>query len=379
MKIARITTHVLEAAIPRPFAYSQGWIDKRVGFLVEVESETGLVGWGEGYGPPRLLAAVIEQAYAPVLIGADALATEAIWARLHNLLRDHGQRGLPIQALSALDIALWDLKGKHFDAPIHQLLGGPVRTKVQAYATGLYRLSDERDKNERLLCQEAKSHLERGFTAMKLKVGFGLDDDLSLIEAISGVIGEDVALMMDANHGYDRIQATQLAQEAEDFGIAWFEEPVAPEDLEGFGEVRGATSIAIAGGEASFTRHDFRAILEARCMDIVQPDTCAAGGLSECKKIADMAWAHGVRYVPHVWGTGVAMAAALHLLAVLPVVAPGLGQAEPLLEADQTPHPFRQVILRDPPRVVDGWAQVPAGPGLGVEIDRDALAKFTVA
>jgi D-galactarolactone cycloisomerase len=141
--------------------------------------------------------------------------------------------------------------------------------------------------------------------------------------------------------------------------------------------VKSALSIPVAGGECEFTRFGFRDVLASRAMDIIQPDTCAAGGLSECKKIADMAEAFGVRYNPHVWGTGIAIAASLQLLAVLPShTPPSLAPLEPMLEFDRTEHPIRQAILTRPIEHIRGIVSVPDGPGLGIEIDREALARY---
>ena len=378
MKITAIRTYPLEAPIDQPFAFSQAWVKKRVGLVVEIETDAGLVGWGEAYGPPMLNAAVIDHAYAPRLIGKDSLAGDAIWEDLYNLLRDHGQRGLAIQALSAIDIALWDLRGKYFGAPVHVLMGGPIRSQVQAYATGLYRRSNDRAENHALLKDEAAGYLAAGFTAMKTKVGFGFEDDIALVEMLRATIGDEVDLFVDANHGCDVVQAKRLARAMEPLNVGWFEEPVAPEDLEGYRQVRAVTSIPIAGGECSFTRHDFARILAAGAVDIIQPDTASCGGLTEAKRIADLAWTRGARYNPHVWGTGIGLAAALQLLAVLPTTAPGFGAHQPLLEYDVTPHPFRQDLLVDPVRVEDGIAYVPDGPGLGIEIKREVLERWRV-
>jgi len=378
MKITAIRAHVLEAPIDQPFAFSQAWVDKRVGLVVEVETDAGVTGWGDGYGPPWALAAVIERSYAPRLIGRSPLAGDALWEELYNALRDHGQRGIAIQALSALDIALWDLRGKHFGAPVHALMGGPIRSEVRAYATGLYRRSDDRTKNHKLLTAEAEGYLAAGFTAMKTKVGFGYDDDIALVTMLRETIGPDVALFVDANHGCDRVQAHRLARAMEPLDIGWFEEPVAPEDIVGYAELRAATTIPIAGGECSFTRHDFHRILEAGAMDILQPDTASCGGLTEAKRIADLAWTHGVRYQPHVWGTGIGLAAAMQLPAVLPTTTPAFGAHQPLLEYDSTPHPFRQDLLVEPIVVADGVATVPQGPGLGIEVRRDVLERWRV-
>lgn len=378
MKITAIRAHVLEAPIAERFAFSQAWVDKRVGLVVEVETDAGLTGWGDGYGPPWALATVIEKYYAPRLIGRSPLAGDALWEELYNSLRDHGQRGVPIQALSAIDIALWDLRGKIFAAPVHVLMGGPVRSSVRAYATGLYRRTDDRTENHRLLVEEARGYLDAGFTAMKTKVGFGFDDDIGLVEMLRETIGGGVELFVDANHGCDRVQAARLARAMEPLDIGWFEEPVEPEDVAGYAELRTRTSIPIAGGECSFTRHDFRRILEAGAMDVIQPDTASCGGLTEAKRIADMAWTHGTRYNPHVWGTGIGLAAAMQLLAVLPTTTPAFGAHQPLLEYDSTPHPFRQDLLVEPVRVEGGVAYVPDGPGLGVEVRREVLDRWRV-
>jgi D-galactarolactone cycloisomerase len=376
MKIKTVRTHVLEAALSQPFAYSRAWYDKRAAMIVEIETEDGLTGWGECYGPARINAAVVDN-MAPWLIGEDPLRTEDIWRKIYAQLRDHGQKGVVIQGLSGIDIALWDIKGKHFGVPVYQLMGGPLRTQVPAYATGLYRRKS--GDPLRYLAEEAAGYVADGFTAVKLKVGFGVDEDAKVTRAVREAIGPEAALMVDANHAFDAVAAIRLGRMIEQYDIGWFEEPVPPEDLQGYRAVKAALSIPIAGGECEFTRYGFREMLTTRAVDVVQPDTCAAGGLSECKKIADMAEAFGVRYNPHVWGTGIAIAASLQLLAVLPTHTPhSLAPLEPMLEFDRTEHPIRQALLTKPIEHERGVVAVPDGPGLGIEIDRNALARFTV-
>ncbi len=197
--------------------------------------------------------------------------------------------------------------------------------------------------------------------------------------AVRKAIGPRIGLMLDANHGYDVLEAIALGRAVADLDIGWFEEPVVPDELDSYLEVRKGQPIPVAGGECEFTRWGFREVFLRRAIDIVQPDTCAAGGLSECKKIADMAAAFGVRYVPHVWGTGIGLAASLQLLAVLPHVPPRLTPREPMLELDRSEHPFRQAILKTPIEAVDGRVTIPTGPGLGIEVDRAALERFRVA
>jgi D-galactarolactone cycloisomerase len=376
MKIKHVRTHILRAALSQPFAYSRAWYDTRTAMVVEIETDDGLIGWGECYGPAPITAAVVA-GMAPLLIGEDPLRIDYLWRKIYSALRDHGQKGVVIEGLSGIDIALWDIKGKHFGVPVHRLLGGGVRNEVRAYATGLYRRKS--GDPMRYLPEEAAGYVAEGFGAVKLKVGFGVEEDAAVTRAVREAIGPDVALMVDANHAYDATAAIRLGRMIERHDIGWFEEPVPPEDIAGYREVKSALSIPIAGGECEFTRFGFRDVLVCRAMDIIQPDTCAAGGLSECKKIADMAEAFGVRYNPHVWGTGIAIAASLQLLAILPShTPPSLAPLEPMLEFDRTEHPLRQAVLTQPIEHAGGIVRVPGGPGLGIEIDRAALARCAV-
>jgi D-galactarolactone cycloisomerase len=257
---------------------------------------------------------------------------------------------------------------------VHLLMGGPIRTEVRAYATGTYRRghADPLD----YIVDEVAGYAREGFPAVKLKIGFGVAEDAALIRACRDAVGPKVGLMLDANHGYDVGEAIELGRRVADCDIGWFEEPVVPEDLAGYAEVRRGQPIPVAGGETWFTRWNFRDVLTARAVDIVQPDICAVGGLSEAKKVADMAAAFGVRCVPHVWGTGVGLATALQLLAVLPHNPPRHTPLEPLLEFDRSEHPFRQAVLTAPIEHVGGVVRVPEGPGLGIAIDRTALERF---
>ena len=374
MKIADVRVHVLEAPLTEPFHWSFNGTRVRTACLVEIVADDGTSGWGECFGPAPLNAAIVI-AYADRLIGTDPLATEAIWQELYGAYRDQGQKGLAISALSGVDIALWDLKGKHFGVPVHQLLGGPLRKSVRAYATGTYRV-DQGNPLEYIVDEVAR-YVEQGFHAVKLKIGFDVDADVALIRAVRRKIGPKPRLMLDANHGFDAVEAIALGRAVADQNIDWFEEPVIPEDLASYRAVRQGQPIPVAGGECEYTRWGFRDVLMTRSMDIIQPDTCAAGGISECKKIADMAAAFGVRYIPHVWGTGVALAASLQLLAVLPHSPLRRTPLEPILEFDRSEHPFRQEVLTHPLEHVGGIVQIPDGPGLGIEINRDALKRFS--
>lgn len=374
MKITAVSTYILQASLSQAAACSRAWYNTRTAMLVEIQTDQGVVGWGECYGPPRITAAVVD-CVAPWLIGKDPMRSDGLWRMIYARLRDHGQKGAVIQGLSGIDIALWDIKGKYFGVPVHQLLGGSQRTEITAYATGLYRRKN--GDPIRYLQEEASGYVAEGFSALKLRVGFGVDEDAAMTRAVREAIGPTVALMVDANHAYDTIAAIRLGRMIEQHDISWFEEPVPPEDIAGYRAVKLALSIPIAGGECEFTRFGFRELFVSHALDIAQPDTCAAGGLSECKKIADMTEAFGIRYNPHVWGTGIAIAASLHLLAVLPPhTPPSLNPIMPMLEFDRTEHPIRQAILVEPIEHAHGIVRVPDGPGLGIEIDRSAMARF---
>lgn len=370
--IRRVTPHVLMAALPEPFAYSQAWYRARGAMLVEIQTEDGVIGWGEAFGPPSLTAAVVAW-FAPLLEGEDALAGEMLWQRLYNALRDHGQRGLAIEALSAVDIALWDIRGQVAGLPIHRLMGGPLRTSVRAYATGFYRR--ERDDHDTYLREEADARLAEGFGAIKLKTGWGIAEDIALTRTMRRHLGPDILMPVDCNHAYDAAAAIRYGNAVADQDVLWFEEPVPPEDIAGYLEVKARQPIAVAGGEASFTRWGFREMIASRAADILQPDVAACGGLSEAKKIADMATAFGLRTNPHVWGTGIALAASLHLLAVIPDNPPGLFPTPPMLEFDRSPHPVRDA-LTPALRLRNGMATIPDSPGLGVSPDLAALERF---
>lgn len=373
MKIVEVRAHVLEAALEETFEWSFNRTSSRASCIVEVRTENGLVGWGECYGPARLNAEVV-RFLAANLVGLDALQLEVIWQRLYNSTRDQGRKGLMVTALSGIDIALWDLKGKIFNAPVSVLLGGPLRTQVRAYATGTYRRGSNPPQD--YIIPEVLGYLSEGFSAVKLKIGYGVEQDAELIRAVRKAIGPHAGLMLDANHGYDVLEAVKLGNMVADQQIDWFEEPVVPEDLHGYCEVRARQPIPVAGGECEFTRWGFRDVLVRGAIDILQPDTCAAGGISECKKIADMANAFGVRYVPHVWGTAIGMAAALQLLAVIPHNPPRHTPVEPWLEFDRSEHPFREAVVNAPFALENGAVQIPAGPGLGIEINEGALKRF---
>ncbi|MCA0939389.1 mandelate racemase/muconate lactonizing enzyme family protein [Yangia mangrovi] len=373
MKITEIRTHLLEHKLETAFESASMRFDRRVHLLVEVICDDGTTGWGECLGPAGPNRAMVE-AYTPWLLGKDPLETEKHWAVLYNALRDQGQRGISVCALSGIDIALWDIKGKHFGVPVSTLLGGRFREKLRCYATGSFK----RDGVDRVAdnAEEMGGHAAAGFHAVKIKIGFDPAEDLQVIKAVREAIGPDTRLMIDGNHGYDVIEAVRVGNAAAEYDIDWFEEPVIPEQLDAYAEVRARQPIPVAGGETWHTRWGFAEPLRRRVIDIAQPDLCGVGGFTEAKRVADLATLHGVRVVPHVWGTAVQIAAALQFMAAMVPDPVRRGPIEPILEFDRTHNPFRQAVVTRPIEHENGWVSIPDAPGLGIEIDRDALKEF---
>lgn len=376
MKIKQVTCHVLSSPVERPFTSSRGWLYKtRNTCLVEIETDDGVVGWGECYGPSAVAKAFIDTQLGPQIIGRDPFDIDVIWEHLYNRIKDYGQTGMAIAAISGIDIAIWDIVGKVCGKPAHKLLGGAFRTEVDCYATGLYFTDMDRLTEEAV--EEARGYVDEGFKAVKMKIGLGnLRTDFERVKAVREAVGPDIRLMVDANHAFTVPNAIRLGRMLEELDIEWFEEPISPEDIEGYIQVTNALDMAVAGGENDFTRWGFRDAITRKAMDIVQPDVCAAGGLSECKKIAVMATAHGVECVPHAWGSAVGLAATLHFLAALPDQPPCFRPFPPLLEFEQCENPFRDHLAKEPIVQKQGRVEVPQGPGLGIEIDRSIIDRY---
>ena len=372
MKIANVKTYVLQTLLEgQGFGWSQRVTDRRQTAICQITTDEGITGLGEAFyfgGPASIAAEVIDKALGPLIIGKDPMDTHVIWDFLYNWTRDQGMKGLPIAALSAVDIALWDIKGKALETPVFTLLGGAYRKKARVYATGLYEPQNVPDITEALV-KEALGYKADGFSGMKLKVGYGIDTDLKYIKAIREAIGEDLFLMVDANHAYNSGEAIRLAREMEPFHIHWFEEPVPPEDIDGYVEVKNNVTIPIAGGECEYTRYGFRELIQRRAVDILQPDLCAAGGFSEMSKIVAMASAANLPVIPHVWGTNVGLAAALQLFASLPNFPERRFPAEPFFEYDQSPHPLRDGVTIETFKMESGYLGIPERPGLGITLD----------
>ena len=373
MKIARIEAIVVEQQLDRPFYFSQFEFQARQVCLVKAVADDGTYGWGEGYGPATVVKAGVEF-LAPLAAGEDPLHVEAIWSKMHLRALDYARRGVLVAAISAIDIALWDLRGKLLGQPVSALLGGRRREQVRVYATGLY--FTETDDQVGALVEEAQRYVAQGYSAIKMKVGLGVETDLRHVRAVRQAIGDEIELMVDANHAYSLSEALSFARQIEPLGISFFEEPLSPEDYDGYRELRQRTSIPIAGGECEYLLAGFRQLLSMRCVDIAQPDICGAGGLTEVKRIAALASAFQTNIIPHSWGTGIAFAAGLHLVSTLDPLPGRLRMPAAMLEMDRSENALRDTLTRPQFKQAGGEVAVPAAPGLGVDVDPECLARY---
>ena len=379
IKVTKVNVHVIKCNLEQPFAFSQGWVNKRSATLVEIETNEGIIGWGEafcqGLEPPEISAAVIQNSLNELIINENPLDIERLWHKMYNQTRDYGRKGSVIAAISAIDIALWDISGKYYKKPIYQLLGGAFRKKIKPYATGFYRIKGQGEAPR--LAEEALLHYENGFDHMKIKLGFGINDDLKCMEEIAKALGNrKTTLMIDTNHAYGFTEALHLGLVLKDYNLRWYEEPVIPEDLKAYANLRNKLTTPIAGGENEHTLYGFKNLFENSCVDIAQPDIGSCGGITGSKHISILAQSYGIEVNPHVWGSAIAQSASLQVIASLPVTHYSLFAREPILEYDQSSHPFRKDLLKKPISLQKGYVNISDESGLGIEVNLETIKKF---
>jgi D-galactarolactone cycloisomerase len=372
--IDTVETISLEMELDEPFGSGTGWHETRSAVLVRIETNDGTVGWGECWGPIAGNRELIEDLFGPLLEGMNPIRVE----RLYEELYDKGRRAFkavpPLTAISGIDIALWDLKAKLLDVPISALLGGRIQDNVRTYATGHYfKWGASLEEQYERISEEAKENAKE-IGALKAKIGlhtagYGADEDIKLVRHIRETVGDDVILMVDANCSYDVPTARKVGQALKDLGVYWFEEPVPPENVDGYAHLRNVLNIKLAGGE-SHAPYEFDRLFDVGGLDVAQPDIAIAGGITGTCHIASLAAEHGVQLIPHVWGTAIMRAASLQLISTL--------GGDPWLEFDRSPNPIRD-ISNEPLRLTDnGNVVIPDGPGIGIEVDMDAIEQLRV-
>ncbi|MFS4447923.1 mandelate racemase/muconate lactonizing enzyme family protein [Maribacter sp. 2307UL18-2] len=374
MKIAKIEAFVLSNQLKETFSFSQWTYSERRICIVKITTDEGLCGWGEGYGPADLIKTGIKLV-TPLLIGENPLENETLWHKMYRKTLDFARRGVLAASISAIDVALWDIKGKVFNQPVSVLMGGQHRKWVIPYATGLY--FSESDNLTVKLVDEARSYVDQGFKAIKMKVGLSVTQDIALVKAVRKAIGNDIELMVDSNHAYSLREATALAKAIEQYDIGWFEEPVSPEYYHQYRELRSKTTIPIAGGECEYLRYGFQTLLENNCVDILQVDICGAGGLSEAKRICTLANTRGIEIIPHVWGTGIAFHAALHFIANQEPIPGRLHPPDMYIEYDRTENEIRESLTVPSIQMKNGCIDIPQSPGLGITVDEEVVRNFS--
>jgi L-alanine-DL-glutamate epimerase-like enolase superfamily enzyme len=380
MKITRIRAIPMSDPVPsaRQHRTDLGTKVKSDATLICVDTDQGLTGLGAALGTPPVVAAIVEHELGPEIVGEDPLFSERIYEKMYNGSRakpalERGvpqpevsrRRGVIMEAIAGIDIAVWDVKAQALGIPIYQALGA-VRSVVRGYASGGWAPGEEAET-------ELGGYAAKGFSAVKMRVvgrdGFSIEKCVRRVKAARRGIGPHVELMVDAHGSLEVTTAVKLAQELEPYNISWFEEPVSPDDHRGQAEVRRATTIPIASGEREFTRFDFQDLLDQQALDIAQPDVARAGGFTEIRRIAALTSARGVRLAPHAWGSGVLFAASIHMA----MAAPNCH----ILEVSQGYMPMMNELFNEPFDIrPDGTVHAPDRPGLGFTLRPEALQRF---
>ena len=341
---------------------AEGHMGARVTSLVFIKLDSGLTGVGSAYSHPEIVRVIIEDHLAPFLIGADPARIDDLWERMYSLTRWYGRKGAAVSAIGAVDIALWDLKGKLEGVPVYALLGG-TSNEVEAYASGLLWQDDLS-----LLADEAGRHLADGFRLMKMRLGHNRRYDRDAVLQVCAALAGRGRVAVDGTHRYSVAAAEELASFLAEQNVAWFEEPFPPEDIEAYANLRKLVKIPVSAGENEFGEQGFRELFRNEAVDIAQPDASRAGGISECMRIGSLAREHGVEVITHTWSDAIALMANAHVVAAL--------KNGVAVEVDRTGCPFMDMLLTEPPDIRGGRLYLRNQPGLGLDVNPDFLARF---
>ena len=365
-KIKRIQAFALSCPTPGGAVFAVGRSAKRDMVLVRIETECGIVGYGEAHHAqtPSTIAAFINDALGPSLIGMDAHETEAIWDKSYrHYIATHGPGAAAVIGLSGVDLALWDIKGKDLGQPVYRLLGGK-RRPIRAYAGGISLGFQPVDDLKR----EIEGFIARGYDFLKLRVGDTLEKDLERVSAVRAAFGPEITLAADAGTRYRTADVARIAEVCEAGRLAWLEEPFTPDNLPGYRRLRDLTATPLAAGENHFTRHELRTLISEEVIQFVQADCCKTGGITEILKIAALAGAWHLQFAPHTSASVLSTAAATHVLSEAPNAF--------IYEADVSAINAFRDELGTPFEIVDGTILAPEAPGLGVQLDEKVIEKY---
>lgn len=365
-KIKSIRAFALSCPTPGGAVFAVGRSAKRDMVLVRIETVDGIVGYGEAHHAqtPSTIAAFINDALSPSLLGMDAHETEAIWDKSYRrFIATHGPGAAAVIGLSGVDLALWDIKGKDLDQPVYRLLGGR-RRPIRAYAGGIslgFQPVDE-------LKREIERYLTQGYGFMKLRVGDTHEKDLERVSGIRQAFGSEVELAADAGTRYQTADLHRIAEMCDAGKLAWLEEPFTPDNLPGYRRLRDVTTTPLAAGENHFSRFELRSLIAEQVIQFVQADACKTGGITEILKIAALAGAWHLQFAPHTSASVLSTAASVQVLSVAPNAF--------IYEADVSAINAFRDDLGAPFEIKDGEIMAPDGPGLGVDIDERLIEKF---
>lgn len=340
---------------------------KRDAVLVRVETDEGLIGWGEAHHGrcPGAIAKLIDTTMRELVIGADPLDVNSVWAKVYRMqLSSHGMGAAAAMALSGIDIALWDIRGKAAGWPLYRLLGGGARP-TPAYAGGIS-LGWQAPES---LAEEAMGHVASGYRALKLRVGDNPAIDIARVTSVREAVGDEIEILVDANTGYCLDDVGRVMPAYEDLGVAWLEEPFPPHDYRDYAIAATLGRVPLAAGENHYTRFEFTRLIEDKAVRFAQPDLSKSGGITECARIATLCSAWKMTFNPHTSATGINMVASIHMLSA--VENPGY------FEGDVTVHnPFRDDLCGAPYDLDDNGHVMPKDAiGLGFEVDERFIAK----
>ncbi|MFC2062751.1 mandelate racemase/muconate lactonizing enzyme family protein [Chloroflexota bacterium] len=369
MKIRYVRSYVLEAPMPKPWRFNNNTLKNGYATLVEIETDEGISGVGEALVRlgPSVPKTIIDEVLAPSIIGLDPSNIGALWERMFSLMRFRGHSGgFFMEAISAIDIALWDIAGKVLNLPVYRLMLGLGRTEIPVYASSIFW---DTPKN---MASEAESLVDQGYRAIKIKIGQGAELDEKCLIDIRKAVGSEIDLMVDANGAYNCTDAVRLGRKLEQLDVRWFEEPVPPDDLEGYRNLSHKLDITIAGGEGVFNIYGMKKLIESG-VRVIQPNVARAGGITAVREMAAVAQAFHVPYAPHTGASSaVCMAATMQLAAAIPNFC--------IYEHIASENPLVNSILHNPlPVPQNGSITVPQQPGIGIELDMKAIAKHHIA
>ncbi len=367
IRITGVRVHRLSAQLQRRFGWSLGWTAKRTATLVEVSTDCGITGWGDGQSGEALWLKRPE-----LVLGRSLFEVEAIY---ENLRQAAPVQGRPRSSVcGGLDTAIWDALGQAVGLPVSRLIGAQHHTAIRPYCTALYR-QDWPDLAAGL-CEEAVRWKARGFRMMKMKIGYSPELDFQVAQAVRQAIGPEIGLAVDANGAYMAGTAVALGRRLEALNLMWWEEPLVADDFAGYARLREQLNIPLAGGETLAADELIRDYIQPRLVDIVQPEVETIG-ITSARRITPMCWLNRVQLVPHNWGTALRTAAILQWMATVPPLTPGLTSCPVTFEFDQTESPFRDAVVTTPFSLdATGLLQVPQLPGLGVTVIPEAVAQF---